>query len=1640
ILEQAEAPVEVPVEEVVELPVVPLVLSGKSEEAVRGQAAALLERLGTDPGLGVLDAAYSLATSRSAFEHRAAVVAADRDEILSRLDDLASESADVSTVVAGRLGVVFSGQGSQWPGMGRELSEMFPVFARAYGEVCAQLGVDLPSDEGIHRTGFAQPAIFALEVALFRLFESWGVSAGVLAGHSVGEIAAAHVAGVLSLKDACTLVEARGRLMEALPAGGAMVAVGAPEHVVRELLAGTEGVWLAAVNGPTSLVLSGHEDQVLAVAATLAERGFRTKALTVSHAFHSGLMDPMLEEFGAVVSGLDLREPVLPLVSTVTGRAETELWTDPAYWVRQVRQAVRFADAVATMLDLGAGTFLEVGPDAVLAGMVAECLPQDGPARAVVPALRKDRDQARAVVEAVARLHATGTPVTWPALFEGTGARRVDLPTYAFQRRRYWPEASGAGAKDATGLGLEAAAHPLLGAAIEVADSDEVLFTGRLSLTTHPWLADHTVLGAVVMPSAGFLELAVRAGDQVGAALVEELTLEAPLVLEKGAGVRLQVLVSEPDAADRRGVTIHARPEGAADGPWIRHASGVLATDGPVDGTDLTQWPPAGAEPVDLDGYYERLAEAGFAYGPAFQGMRSAWRLGDTVFAEVELPERIASQASSFGLHPALLEAALQPVSLLGTDGGEGRKGLPFSWSGVSLGAVGATGLRVRLTPAGPETLSLAIADGTGRSLATVRSLALRPVRADQLAAAGSAAQQSLLEPTWVPVPVPEEVTPDAAAAWVALGGAGAVRLAAALRTGSDAGSAGGPLVVPDFDALGGLVAASGRVPDVVLLPVPTAAELSADLSADLPADLSVTDRDAPIADSAVAAVRWAAEAVRAGLADERLAGARLVFVTRGAVAAGAAGLAVDPSGAAVVGLVRSAQTGDAGRFGILDLADESFDAAVAAALPIVDEPQLAVRGGTVLAARLARVQAREDDAPRPASLSEGTVLVTNADGVPGREVARELVDVHGARHLLLVVGDEADLDDGSDDDSNGHPDGDLGGAVAGPTGAGARVSRAVCDLTDREALGRLLRAVPADRPLTAVVHLPGAEVSGAAAEEAAEEAQRHLRAQLLAAENVDLLTRGAEVTTFVLCSTPAGTLGRPDRAGAGAVGAFLDALAHRRRAAGLAATVLGREPSAGTDRSAPEPWSAWLSASGGPGLLGAAIGSGLPAVVAMRPRAGNRAVPDHSGPVPALLRGLVRATVRRTVSAGTAATREDLGRRLAGLSENEWPAVLTDIVCGQAAAVLGHGGAAAVRPEKGFIEQGFDSLTAVELRNRLNDATGLRLPSTLVFDYATPEALVRGLCGELAAQGPAGPGEGTAVERQAGSAGAPAPAPASDGFLASMFTQAYERAKLEHGLDLLIAAARIREKFEDPASVARESDLVTLASGPAGAAIVCFPTLGALSTPYQYARFSAPLGGRREVLSLPLPGFVKGELLPADLETIVEQQAQVIERRLGDRPFVLLGHSSGGWTAAAVARRLERGGVRPAALVLLDTYAPDSPPPASIQYGFIDTMLDRGDVFGSIDDTRFSAMGGYFDVFAEWQPEAVPVPTLLVRAQDPLRHPSAEAGEAEEWRSSWPLSHEALTVPGHHFSMLEEYSEDCAVAVHDWLTTELGA
>ncbi|MFB7274946.1 type I polyketide synthase, partial [Streptomyces sp. NPDC056244] len=439
----------------------PVLLSGRTENALRAQARRLLARITEHPGLDLTDLAFSLATTRSVFEHRAAVTVTGRDALLDGLAALAegntlAQLAEHRVEKTGKRAVLFSGQGSQRLGMGRELYERFPVFAEALDSVLAVLDGELerPLREviwgedaaALNDTGFTQPALFAVEVALFRLVESWGVTPDFVAGHSIGEIAAAHVAGVFSLEDACRLVVARAKLMRALPTGGAMVAVQATEDEITPFLTDrADRVSIAALNGPTSVVISGYEDTVLEVAAELEKRGRKTSRLRVSHAFHSPLMDPMLDGFRAVAEGLAYQAPRIPVISNVSGALATaeELCT-AEYWVRHVREAVRFADGVRTMAARGVTAFLELGPDGVLAALAQESAP---PAALAVPVLRKGRDEETTLVTAMARLHVHGAGPRWSAFFADTGARWVDLPTYAFQHGRFWPDTAPADAQ-----------------------------------------------------------------------------------------------------------------------------------------------------------------------------------------------------------------------------------------------------------------------------------------------------------------------------------------------------------------------------------------------------------------------------------------------------------------------------------------------------------------------------------------------------------------------------------------------------------------------------------------------------------------------------------------------------------------------------------------------------------------------------------------------------------------------------------------------------------------------------------------------------------------------------------------------------------------------------------------------------------------------------------------------------------------------------------------------------------------------------------------------------------------------------------------------------------------------------------------
>ncbi len=1268
--------------------VVPWVISGASPQALRAQAEQLRSYVAERPELRPVDVAFSLATTRSVLEHRAVVVGADHDDFLTALGT-PTETTDTPT---GRTAFLFTGQGAQRLGMGRELYDAFPAFRNALDEVCTVLDPLLPRPsrevmwdgdaQALSRTEFTQPALFALEVALFRLLESWGIRPDAVAGHSIGEIAAAHVTGVLSLTDACVLVAARGRLMQALPGNGAMIAVQASEDEVLPLLEKAAGrADIAAVNAPQAVVISGAETEVEQIAAALAAQGRRVKRLTVSHAFHSPLVEPMLEDFRTVVEGLSFREPSLPFVSTVTGTTVSDEMASADYWVSHVRATVRFANGLRALHGLGVRKFVEIGPDTVLTGLVEQTLQTEA-----VAVLRRDRTEVRAAVEAVGRLHLAGTPVDWPAVLPG--ARRVELPTYAFQHERYWLEET-AGVGDVTAAGLQGAGHPLLGAAVELAGSDRTVFSGRLSVASHGWLADHTVGGVVLVPGAALVELALRTGDEVGCGRLEELTLQAPLVLPEAGAVQLQVSVGEADAEGRRTVEIHSRPHdlaGAATAEWTAHADGVLAVaDAAPDKYDAP-WPPARATSVEVSDVYDTLADKGLVYGPVFRGLRAAWRRGDEVFAEVALPEEAANAADAFGLHPALLDAALHAIGLLQVADGEGMR-LPFAWSGVSLQAVGAMALRVRIAPDGRGGATVDLFDEAGLPVAQVESLSLREVSREQMAAAASAARdESLFQVEWVPAVGGSSV----AAPWAVLG---------------DGPLAEGGEVFADVDAL---VASSGDLPGTVVLECPAVEGV--------PVPDAVRNRLADVLDLVQ---RW--------VADERLASSRLVVVTRGAVAV-SADEPVDVRVAPVWGLVRAAQAEHPGRFVLADLPTGAGSEALAAGLAC-DEPQWAVRDGAIRVPRLMRAQ---DSADGASGFGDGPVLVTGASGALGRLVARHLVSVHGVRELLLLSrrGLAADGMDSLRDEL---------------THQGASVEVLACDAADRTALAQALDG----RRLTAVIHAAGVVDDGVLEALDASHLDTVLRPKMDAAWNLHELTRDHELSAFVLFSSAAGVLGNAGQANYAAANVFLDALAQTRRTEGLPGLSLAWGLWAGasamtaglgeTDRHRIARLGAEaLSETDGLALLDKAVagdGDGLLVPVRLNLPA-LRALAD-SGRLPALLSGLVRTRHRRAAET-KAGSGVGLRERLAGMNEAEAERHLAHLVRSEVAAVLGHASPDAVGPKRSFTELGFDSLTAVELRNRLTAATGLRLPATLIFDYPNSTVLAERIRLEIVPEGAA--------------------------------------------------------------------------------------------------------------------------------------------------------------------------------------------------------------------------------------------------------------------------------------------------------------
>ncbi|MEU6200453.1 type I polyketide synthase, partial [Streptomyces sp. NPDC047061] len=873
------------------------------------------------------------------------------------------------------------------------------------------------------------------------------------------------------------------------------------------------------------------------------------------------------------------------------------------YWTSQIRSTVRFHDGLTHLhTEHSPALYLELGPRPTLTTLTQQSL--DGVVAHAVLDHRKD--DATAFLTALAH---TGAPWKAPAV-----RPRVPLPTYPFQHRRYWLTGDAA-PETATGLGLAAAGHPLLGAAVELPD-ETVVLTGRLSTGTHPWLLDHAVHGTPLLPAAALLDLALHAGRAVGCPVVDELTLLEAVLLAPETPLDLHLIAGPPNPAGTRRLTVRSRPSGS-DTPWTEHATGTLTSvePAPVPVPDV----PDDASPVDVSGLYETLAAHGYDYGPAFQNLAGLSESGDALHATVRLGED--TPTTGFGVHPALFDAALHPLALREASNG-GRLLLPYSWSGVVLHAADATEARAVVEPAGGDAHRIVLAGADGRPVLTVGSLSVRALPDGALA---GRRRDPLYETAWVP-----------------------------------ASASADPQESP-----------------YVLLPVPDEPREPLDV----------------------------ASAALPGLRDLLDGDARIVVVTSGAVVAGPG---EDPrlDHTVLWGLVRTAQSEHPGRIVLIDSDRTAASAAALAPAIASGEPQLALRDGRALVPRLTPLTAAPD-APPPFT-RPGTVLITGGTGALGGLIAEHLAVRYGVRRLLLTGRRGPDAPGAAD-------------LKARLEEHGAHVTIAACDAADPGDLAALLASVPAEHPLTAVIHAAGVLRDAPLHAQTDDHLADVFRPKIDAAWNLHRQTR--DLDAFILFSSAAGHLGTPGQANYAAANTYLDALAHHRHAKGLPATSIawGLWDQGGMGGALSAAALARLARSGivplppeqGLALFDAALAAGRPVPVPIGLDTAALRGSDAET-LPVVLRGLVRS---RAVRRAPAALWTD---RLTGRTADEQEGLLVGLIGGEIAEVLGLDGAASVSPDRGLFDLGLDSLTAMDLHGRLSRATGLKLPSTLVFDYPT--------------------------------------------------------------------------------------------------------------------------------------------------------------------------------------------------------------------------------------------------------------------------------------------------------------------------------
>ncbi|HVK68394.1 MAG TPA: SDR family NAD(P)-dependent oxidoreductase, partial [Polyangium sp.] len=1314
-----------------------LVLSARSSAALRDMARATSSWIAERSDLRLHDLCYTASVRRSHHDHRLSVVGSSGEEIAAALSAFCREEPQASVATGQvqpwarpKVVFVYPGQGSQWAGMGRALLATEPVF-RAALEACDTLvrryaGFSLMDEllapeetSRLEETEVAQPALFAIEVALSALFASWGVRPDAVIGHSVGEVAAAHVAGALSLPEAVRLVCLRGRVMQRATGLGKMAAVALPEAEARRALEGHEDLLsIAAVNDPGSVVLSGEAVALEQVLTQLRQQNVRCRMLPVHYAFHSQQMDVFAGELGQTLGALETRPAELVMYSSVSGAGVPGEALDAAYWARNVREPVHFARAIETAFGEGHRIFVEVGPHPVLAGHLEQCLHGHAERGQVLATLRRQREERRSVLSALGALYAAGSHVDWAPLFPW-GGLCVPLPTYPWQREHYWIEAGRAV------RGLTSTGHPLLGARVPVAGTSTV-FEAALGLAAAPYLVDHRVYDQLVVPGAGVLELALAAAvaqDGAQPSRLQGLVIQSPLVVPERGERRLQVVVSEA-TAEGAAVSVYSQPSSSGPGePWTEHAMGQLCPRPEGDRKPAIDFGALRARchtQGSAAAFYGSWREFGFGWGPGFQAIVELWRGEGETLSRIELPAEAGGGAEVYGIHPVLLDAALQTLVAELTPEMGGELYLPFEVNDFLVERPGASAAWVlaRRTGTSREIVSgdVTVMDERGEVLVQVTGVRLKRAQAAMMRQAEVKAL-----PTWL-----YELT------WPEVATAKSERVPQGTWLVLTEGSALGDTLTRQLVGVG----ARAIVLDLGDVIAQRSAEgvreaLLSRCAADAPLEgilcvwgtAGAPEGEGTPADRAHTLTAAALHLVQALTSAGAPKAARLLWVTQGAQAVHA-GETATVAEAPLWGLGRVLMD-EHPELGckLVDLepgAAEGAEASWRELCAADDETQVAWRAGKRHGARLSRAATARGQEPAPDLVAQSTVLITGGLGGLGLQVARWLWEKHQIQHLLLV--------------GRSAPVGERLAAVEALRAQGARVTVAQADVADAAAVRALLGTVPPELPLSGVIHAAGIVDRGMLTQQDAARFAQVLAPKVHGAWNLHVETRALPLRFFVMFSSVASVLGFGGLSSYAAGNAFLDALAHERKTLGLAGQSLNWGPWAeGGMGDALDGAQRTRLSRQGIGLLSPAEGLDLLERALGRSEAELCVLPldlkavrqSLGGEVPPLWRTLlVTSRARAAVGGGWAA-------QLAALSPEARRAEVETAVKAEVAKVLGLA-ASNVGAGRPLHEMGLDSMMAVELRNALSARSGKSLPATLVFDYPTVTALVRHLIAQL--------------------------------------------------------------------------------------------------------------------------------------------------------------------------------------------------------------------------------------------------------------------------------------------------------------------